>query len=344
MEDTRDLLERTGERFSFPGDAFERLTRRRERKIRNRRIGAWAVAAAIAGLSVVLVARALPGSADLTGRDPSPSVASSIDLHLDGARHAFVHVSSGEVTGMVPEGIDGGSFYPVSPDGTRFAFHPCCDPPVSGFVANIDGTGARRVTPDDVDAYGPRWSPDGTSIVYQGRDGFSSRIGDVFVVDVQTGRIVQVTELEQIRNGWWFLSPTFSADGRSILFHLPRGPGSVTWDLWSVPLTGGEPVLVRRNAAFGGYSTDGRLVYLSPMQPNFLGSGLWVVDDGGEARQLVDAPGIGWPRWSPDGTRIAYQQGGDVYVLDVESGRSKRVSRGGRPEWFDDDTLVVRKR
>jgi Tol biopolymer transport system component len=341
MDDTRDLLERTGARFPFPEQAFERMNRRRERKVRNRRIGAWTVAAGIAVLAVVLATRAVPDARDRTGHRPSPSVAPTVDLNLGGPRHVFVQISSGDVGKMLPEGIDGGSFYPVSPDGTRFAFHPCCDPPVSSYVANVDGTGARRVSPDGVDAYGPRWSPDGTTVVYQGRNGFTQMIGNLFVADVaQTGRIRQVTELPQFQNGWWFLSPTFSPDGTSILFHLPRGPGPTTWDLWSVPTTGGEPALVRRNAAFGEYSAEGDLVYLSPMQRNFLGSGLWVLEDG-KARQVVDAQDIGWPRWSPDGTRIAYERGDDVHVVDVASGRSTRVSRGGRPEWFDDDTLVV---
>ncbi len=336
--DTRELLERTGERFPFPDHAFERLTLRRELRIRNRRIGAWIVAAAIAGLAVVLAARALPDSSDRTG-GRSPSVAPTVDLDLDGPRHGFVHLPSGEIT-RIPGVIDGGTFYPVSPDGMRFAVSQCCDPPGPGFVANVDGTGARQVTPEGVDGFGLRWSPDGTSIVYQGRSAGTEWIGDIFIIDVsQNGRSRQITELEQFETGTWFLSPTFSADGRSILFHLPRRSDRGTWDLWTVPVTGGEPTRVRRNAAFGGYSIDGTLLYLSGLQPNFLGSGLWLLDEGG-ARQLVEAPEIGWPRWSPDGTRIAYEQGGDVYVLDVASGRSIRVTRGGRPEWLDTDTLV----
>jgi hypothetical protein len=338
MGDTRELLERTGERFPFPDHAFERLTRRRERKIRNRRVGAWIVAAALAGLSVVLAARALPDAKDRTG-DPSPSVAPTIDLDLDGPRHGFVHLSSGEIT-RIPSVIDGGTFYPVSPDGTRFAVSQCCDPPGPGFVANVDGTGPRQVTPEGVDAFGLRWSPDGTSIVYQGRNAYTRQIGDIFLVDAdRIARIRQITDLEQFDTRTWFLSPTFSADGRSILFHLPRWRDPGKWDLWTVPVTGGEPTRVRRNAAFGEYSIDGTLLYLSGLQPNFLGSGLWVLD-GGEPRQLVEAPEIGWPRWSPDGTRIAYEQGGDVYVMDVASGRSILVTRGGRPEWLDTETLV----
>jgi len=51
MNEHRDLLERVGERFAFPDQAFERLARRRDRKRRNQRIAAGAV-----GMGVFLAA------------------------------------------------------------------------------------------------------------------------------------------------------------------------------------------------------------------------------------------------------------------------------------------------
>ena len=51
MNETRDLLERVGERFTFPDEAFERMQRRRDRKRRNQRI-----AAGVVGIAVFLAA------------------------------------------------------------------------------------------------------------------------------------------------------------------------------------------------------------------------------------------------------------------------------------------------
>jgi hypothetical protein len=51
MNETRDLLERVGERFAFPDEAFERMLRRRDRKRRNQRI-----AAGVVGIAVFLAA------------------------------------------------------------------------------------------------------------------------------------------------------------------------------------------------------------------------------------------------------------------------------------------------
>jgi Tol biopolymer transport system component len=51
-----------------------------------------------------------------------------------------------------------------------------------------------------------------------------------------------------------------------------------------------------------------------------------------------------WPRWSPDGTRIAYVDEGGVYVVHAATGETSRVIDGGRPEWLDDHTLIVERR
>jgi dipeptidyl aminopeptidase/acylaminoacyl peptidase len=261
---------------------------------------------------------------------------------------AFVDLQTGEITPL-PQSIAGGYSYRVSPDGTMFAFNENrVSPPVGVTVANIDGTRVRQVTPVGIDAFGASWSPDGSMLVYQGRNAATSEVGNLFVVDVSTEEVRQITDLKPFSRGWWFMRPSFAPDGRTILFHLPRrhiGPSGLVWDLWSVPVAGGEPVLVRRNAGFGAYSPDGRtMAYLSPLtRADATGDALWLVDvAGGDPRALVEGPGIWWPSWSPDGTRIAYAVDKDeIYVVDVATGESTRVAQGGVAEWFDDHTLIV---
>ena len=340
MKDVRDLLERAGAGFPFPDEAFDRLIRRRARRRRNERVGVFVLAALVAVVIALALSSVLPIKDRTTGTQP-PSRNDPSGILTEGARHRYVDLATGEET-PIPRRIDGGFFYPVSPDGTRFAFNPCCEPPMGGYLAAVDGSEMREITPDDIDVVGIRWSPDGSRLVYQGRDASTFLIGDLFVIDPSTGATTQVTHFQQQENGWWFLSPTFGPDGQTVLFHLPRGKDPEVWDLWSVPVTGGEPTLVRRKAAFGTYSADGgSLAYLSPVK-GFMGRGLWVVGaSGGEPRQLVEGTRLQWPRWSPDGTKIAYVQGRDVHVVDVATSRSRLVTRGGAPEWFDDNTLIV---
>jgi hypothetical protein len=44
---------------------------------------------------------------------------------------------------------------------------------------------------------------------------------------------------------------------------------------------------------------------------------------------------------SPDGTGIAFQDLGSIYVVDVSSGESSVVAYAENAEWLDADTLIV---
>jgi Tol biopolymer transport system component len=64
--------------------------------------------------------------------------------------------------------------------------------------------------------------------------------------------------------------------------------------------------------------------------------------DGSDPRLLVEgATEMGFPRWSPDGTRIAYSDGDGTHVVDVSTGEASLVAEVGLFDWFGDDTLVV---
>jgi Tol biopolymer transport system component len=329
---------------------LERFDRFRARKSRNRRIGAVIVGIAVP-LALIVGGSLLsssppevPGRA--TQQSPSPSR----------GKPAFVDIRTGEITPL-PDSLLRGDYpyeaiasYRASPDGAKLAFNECCSSPIRTFIANVDGTSVQRVTPAGVDAVGASWSPDGSMLVYQGRNGMNG-LGNLFVLDLNTGKVRQITHLRPLKTGWWFLWPSFAPDGSTILFHMPRRHidlfasrfGEV-WDLWSVPVSGGEPVLVRRHAGFGTYSPDGgTLAYLSPMSLDATGDALWLVEvGGGDPRALVEREGLWWPTWSPDGTMIAYGVGTDeIDVVDVVTGQSRKVAEGATAEWLDDHTLIV---
>jgi tricorn protease-like protein len=44
---------------------------------------------------------------------------------------------------------------------------------------------------------------------------------------------------------------------------------------------------------------------------------------------------------SPDGRRIAYQDGEAIYVLDISTREVSEVGIGSTAEWLDNDTLIV---
>jgi len=286
-----------------------------------------------------------------TSSTSSASSASPVEATIPSAYGAMVDIDTGKITPLPASIATSGVLYAVSPDHstdhTKVAYNACCAGADPVLMANLDGTQVHQISAPGWDGYGAQWSPDGYSLVYQQRHGSTDTLGNLFVYDTIGGQRAQLTNLDQTQSwGWWFMFPSFAPDGHSVLFQLPKGdPNNPRWDLRSVPVAGGKQTLVQRNAGWGAFSPDGQwLAYLSPVDAqSFAGGELWIRSvHGGTPRALVRDGSFSWPRWSPDGTRIAYSDGGSrIYVVDVATGSTTKVAEGGNPEWFDDHTLIV---
>jgi WD40 repeat protein len=341
MPELREVFEMTTRQVEPDVDAWREQERHQRRSSRNKRLGAFAVAAAIAVVGVVLVflnrtepSTNVPG----TGTSPRPVPEISVPSTLD--------LLTGEVTSL-PQTLFGGSIYSTSPDQTMFVINRCCSASNPVLVANVDGTGVRQITPEGIDGFAARWSPDGSMLVYQQRDGATHEIGNIFVLDVATGETTQITDLDPADYGMWSMHPSFSSDGDTVIFHMPRAAEDATrFDLWTVPASGGEATILVRNAMMGNYGPDGgTIAYLAIPQAGSAPSRLMLADAAGsDPRLLVEGDGdeLGAPRWSPDGTRIAYSVRDEVHVINVSTGEVSLVAVGGGVEdWFGDDALLV---
>jgi Tol biopolymer transport system component len=110
-------------------------------------------------------------------------------------------------------------------------------------------------------------------------------------------------------------TPTWSADGKSILFVSTR---TGRYNICRVPFEGGKAVPVSSapgNHRFGITSPDGGKIafYSNRLEPGSLfGYNIYVMDAAGEtpenlAKKLTNSQGSpGHPTWSPDGKWIAY--------------------------------------
>lgn len=337
MPELKEVFDMVSQKVEPDADAWRQQNERHRRSARNRKIGAFAVVAALLTVAVI-VAITLPreeAAPDKVGNNPPPSEPSEPGTY-------FVDLATGETT-LVP-GIDpAGSSFDVSRDGTRMTFS-ADDGAVH--VADVDGSNDRALeqTVATGNSMGPRWSPDGSTIVYQGGRTEGGRIGNIFVVDVTTGVTTRITDLNVVTSGFYYMAPTFTPDGTSILFTMPTDTSTQRWNLWSVPATGGDPTLVRRNAGSADFSPVGALLYVGIRSdptnlPIF--DGLFVSEDGIGRERLVDGE-LFSPRWSPYGSMIAYAVAGEIRVVDVSTGQtSVAFGREQFPEWVDDDTLIL---
>ena len=298
--------------------------------------------------SVVVVVGLLAGACSSSASPAASTTQVADTTPATTSNWSTVDLNTGSITPVHGSAATSGAFYVVSPDQTKVAYNPCCSWETPVRMANLDGTQDHRVSAAGSDGVGEQWSPDGSLLLYQQRDGSTNELGNLFVKNLATGQRTRVTSLDQKEWGWWFTFPSFSPDGRSILYQRPNGhlpnDDNRSWDLWSAPVTGGTPTLVQRNAAWGSYSPDGkRLAYLSPLKEgDFTGSGLWTKNvHGGTPRALIRGGGLQWVRWSPDGTRIAYSDGKAIYTVDAATGTTKKVvGHGAQPEWLNNHTLI----
>ena len=175
----------------------------------------------------------------------------------------------------------------------------------------------------------PAWSPEGKRLAFCRETGVVRKL---FVKNLETGQESALTpgEFDDIQPDW-------SADGRYLLFARSRERGRKLEpmdvfgahegaDLWSVEISTGKEMLIVENAANPSHSPDGRRVafdasWAGPRR-------VWIADERGRNAQQAtsdtsEAVVHTRPRWSPDGTRIVFQNiertKFDIRVVDVGS-------------------------
>jgi Tol biopolymer transport system component len=145
--------------------------------------------------------------------------------------------------------------------------------------------------------------------------------------------------------GGWQRSPSWSADGRRLLYWSQRG-------MEVVPAFGGTPRMLvagARVTAPGPIAPDGRRFVFAGGDSVYI-SAL----DGGTTRLVTTAHGPYSFSWSPDGTRIAFAEGNPEYMAPLRFGNIAPSSvwtvaaAGGTPvratdeQWFNASPVWTR--
>src|SRR5258706_3344900 len=163
------------------------------------------------------------------------------------------------------------------------------DPAVSGdriafayandlWVANLDGSGVRRLTSHPGVESGPKFSPDGKWIAFTGRYEGNT---DVYVVPSEGGVPRRLT---------WHpkndVALGFTPDGANVLFSSPREVYTTRYlQLFTVPVNGGMATkLPIPHAAKATYSSDGKKIVYVPLGDAF---NEWKHYRGGQVSHLV---------------------------------------------------------
>jgi TolB protein len=158
---------------------------------------------------------------------------SPFDVYVIGADGAGEHAVFG-----TPDRREGAAW---SPDGRKIVFPLNVADVVSLWIANPDGSGARRLTTGGIDV-SPAWSPDGQRIAYRHADGPDGQQTEIYVIPANGGTSVNLT-----RNPAFEFDPEWSPDGQWIVFIAERNAAQALWIMRS---DGSNARMVSNPAAF----------------------------------------------------------------------------------------------
>ncbi len=247
-----------------------------------------------------------------------------------------------------------------SPDGRYVVYTSGTGQSLELWLLDLS-TGTRHaLTHDQAVDLEPRWSPDGRRIVYVST--VYNRHFHVFMADVEGGELRNVVRLTGENRSslprYYYsaydheINPTWSRDGREVVFLSNRGRIHGTGGLWRMAAEVGAPARELRYEetnwqARPDFSPDGsRLVYSSYLGRNSLQ--LWLLPgEGGEPFPISYGD---WDethaRWSPDGTQIASisnREGNTaIHLLRLPGGDARSLHVAERVTLHPTGTLHLR--
>jgi Tol biopolymer transport system component len=363
MAELKDVFETVTRQAEPDLDSWNQQERRQRSTARNRKLGAFAVAASIAVVGALLFVRSAPNEhpSQPAGRGiPSTEAAPLVHIPIEYSKPVpdapgvdyIIDLNTNELTPL-PDSIlqsvvtatrPAWGRFAASPDGSLLAYVGSGEEGSHQiFIASLDGTEIRQVTHDPKGAMSPAWSPDGTSIAYVGYD--RGDVQNLFVLEIDTGETRQITDEARDLSG-----PSFTPDGSSLIYTDP-GNASDAAEMRTVPVSGGQSTILfggghggMGHAGEGSMSPDGSLVTMTGHEVGGPGAAVFLSKADGTQRRVIPAYGTDPAgTWSPDGSRIVVlgYSGHRIIVVNIATGHAASVAEGERAIWLDDHTLLI---
>ena len=182
-------------------------------------------------------------------------------------------------------------------DPPQFAYDTCWANPdwyeIDCAIGTYPGAGTSAHS-----GYAPRWSPDGTKLVY-----YEPNYGYIAVLSVDTGTETVITDM----NANWNQDPVWTPDGRIVFVSYRDGLA----ELYAMDGDGSDVTRLTNHLGVIGYryswslSPDGtRLVFAARPASDY---GLWIMNMDGTGLRLLTTQFERWPSWSADGQRLVFE-------------------------------------
>lgn len=203
------------------------------------------------------------------------------------------------------------------------------------FIMNPDGTGVTQLTSDtEYQETSPSASPDGSRIVF---NRFGQQTNDVWVVNVDGSGAAKLIDRAD--------APAWSSDGSKIALEAYPGP------MLSVANQDGSGpqaiVDLEQTGLFGisamAWAPDGTQIVFSAFTKVATGRIYVVGADGSGLSEIASGKDfVGGVAWSPDGKKIAYDDGSAIFLIDPDGkNETKLIDKGSEPAWSPDGRLLA---
>ena len=266
-----------------------------------------------------------------------------------GANGRIAFERGGDIWTMNPDGTDQVNLTNTaateidpnwSPDGSKIIFK---DGTLGFHVMNADGSGVSELA-RPAPSIDPGWSPDGTKFV------FSSQTQSIDAALVANPGPSWHIGKEGPSGDSTNVEPDWSPDGENIAWQVycdgDFGGGLGSTYIAMAPAEGGGPVQRVTSATEcpvfedlpyvdgePSWSPDAQRILFTRFPVEGPGEfGLFSIKPDGTGKTLITTAGSDFAVWSPDGSKIAYTDGG-IGVMNADGTGRTVVAPGSRPDW-----------